>query len=63
MDQLCVPQGDFSAEPSHWLIEAIAEELAADATDDPRLILARIAERLEPTGLDLYLPLMFPDAD
>lgn len=62
MQQVRVPADPFGLEPWQWLIDAIAEEIAAGAPHDPQAVLARVAARMQPAGLDLYLPMMFPEA-
>ena len=62
MHQICVPEDDSSAGSWHWLVDAIASEIAAGAPYDPKILVARVAARLEP-GFDPYFPMMFTDPD
>lgn len=50
----------------HWLIDAIATEIAEGSPLDPKALIARIAARLpaeETDGFGPYLPMMFSDPD
>jgi len=63
MHQLRVPASDPDVESWHWLIDAIAAEIAAGAPHDPKALISRVAARMEPIGLAPYLPMMFTDPD
>lgn len=63
MQQVRVPTGDPDTESWHSLIELIAEEIAAGAPHDPKVLVALIAARIESKGYGPYLPAMFADPD
>ena len=63
MQQVRIPTGDPDIESWHSLVEAIAEEIAAGAPHDPKALIARLAARQVPAGLEAYLSAMFTDPD
>ncbi|MCW3845704.1 hypothetical protein OF829_00520 [Sphingomonas sp. LB-2] len=54
---------DSDVEAWHWLIDAIAAEIADGAPHDPKTLVARVAARIatETGGYGPYLPMMFAD--